>query len=228
MCSRAQQRSFSGIWQKLADDCHIKAAKARAYAKRYYDQHAHPLRKIGTSVRVQNTVMKRWTHVGTIVGISRNRDCLVKLQSGRIWWRNRRFLREIITSFQEPDFEMRESQATFGQAANRNVKSDFLPLPRRGGRITTSPYMTQRRLEILHHILFCSLQRGEMMDNGPVTSGKSHLVCALFRSLLFSSGLYVTAAKHRPCAIGKGLSFAQIASFSLLQLFLILRTSFIV
>ena len=37
-----------------------------------------------------------WLKHGVIVGIGDHRDYYVKLPSGRVWWRNRRFLRPFI------------------------------------------------------------------------------------------------------------------------------------
>ena len=48
---------------------------------------------IGAEVRVQHPTTKKWDRVGVIIGIGQNRDYHVKLPSGRVYWRNRRFLR---------------------------------------------------------------------------------------------------------------------------------------
>ena len=63
--------------------------------KAAYDQHARPLRplKVGDSVRFQDTNSKRWDKQGIIVSVGESRDYRVKMQSGRIYWRNRKFLR---------------------------------------------------------------------------------------------------------------------------------------
>ncbi|KAK4313075.1 hypothetical protein Pmani_015544 [Petrolisthes manimaculis] len=62
-----------------------------------YDAHARPLPPLdlGTTVRVQHPVTKRWDTVGTVMGIGRSRDYHVRTPSGRVLWRNRRFLRAI-------------------------------------------------------------------------------------------------------------------------------------
>ncbi|KAK4289628.1 hypothetical protein Pmani_037421 [Petrolisthes manimaculis] len=66
-------------------------------AKDSYDAHARPLPPLdlGTTVRVQHPVTKRWDTVGTVMGIGRSRDYHVRTPSGRVLWRNRRFLRAI-------------------------------------------------------------------------------------------------------------------------------------
>ena len=48
--------------------------------------------KIGSQVLIQNNRSGKWIAEGIIVGIGQNRDYLVKLPSGKNFWRNRRFL----------------------------------------------------------------------------------------------------------------------------------------
>ncbi|XP_045105438.1 uncharacterized protein LOC123500957, partial [Portunus trituberculatus] len=47
----------------------------------------------GDVVRIQDPTTQRWDKVGTIMGVGRSRAYLLKMPSGRVWWRNRRFLR---------------------------------------------------------------------------------------------------------------------------------------
>ncbi|EFX66894.1 hypothetical protein DAPPUDRAFT_331617 [Daphnia pulex] len=63
--------------------------------KATYDQHARPLRllRVGDSSRVQDADSKCWDKQGIIASIGKSRDYRIKMQSGRIYWRNRRFLR---------------------------------------------------------------------------------------------------------------------------------------
>ena len=49
--------------------------------------------RIGQNVLIQDTQSKRWSKVEVVVGIGKHRDFHIKLQSGRVWWRNRRYLR---------------------------------------------------------------------------------------------------------------------------------------
>ncbi|EFX71015.1 hypothetical protein DAPPUDRAFT_112167 [Daphnia pulex] len=60
-----------------------------------YDQHARRLRplRVGDSVRVQDADSKRWDKQGIIVSVGESCDYRIKMQSGRIYWRNRKFLR---------------------------------------------------------------------------------------------------------------------------------------
>ncbi len=49
--------------------------------------------RMGLRVDIQNPVTKRWDKVGVVVAVGKRRDFCVKTVSGRIYWRNRRFLR---------------------------------------------------------------------------------------------------------------------------------------
>ncbi|KAK3869771.1 hypothetical protein Pcinc_024945 [Petrolisthes cinctipes] len=94
-CIPAHHRSFSPQWQLAADDCDAKADHLREQAKIRHDSSARslPLLHLGGYVDVQDHANGRWDRVGVIVGIGQRRDYLVKIGSGRILWRNRRFLR---------------------------------------------------------------------------------------------------------------------------------------
>ncbi|KAK3892407.1 hypothetical protein Pcinc_003741 [Petrolisthes cinctipes] len=94
-CIPAHHRSFSPQWQLAADDCDAKADHLREQAKIRHDSSARslPLLHLGGYVDVQDHANGRWDRVGVIVGIGQRRDYLVKMGSGRILWRNRRFLR---------------------------------------------------------------------------------------------------------------------------------------
>ncbi|KAK4311797.1 hypothetical protein Pmani_011926 [Petrolisthes manimaculis] len=91
----AHHRSFSPQWQLAADDCDAKADHLREKAKIHHDSSARslPLLHLGGYVDVQDHANGRWDRVGVIVGIGQRRDYRVKMGSGRILWRNRRFLR---------------------------------------------------------------------------------------------------------------------------------------
>ena len=88
-------RSFSEEWQKAAAECEAKAEHLRQQAKDRYDSttRTHSQLIIGTHVDVYNLASRHWDRLGVIVGVGSRRDYLVKLGSGRTWWRNRRFLR---------------------------------------------------------------------------------------------------------------------------------------
>ena len=46
---------------------------------------------------------------GLIIGVGRNRDYHIKLPSGRVCWRNRRFIRPISSEGRDPEEEMMTS-----------------------------------------------------------------------------------------------------------------------
>ena len=74
------------------DEC--TAARASDVQARYDGlARSLPPLDLGTQVRIQDTVSKRWDKVGVILGVVKSRDYHIKLPSGRVLWRNRRFLR---------------------------------------------------------------------------------------------------------------------------------------
>lgn len=96
-CVPAHPESFSADWQAKTEDCDRRAAARAAQVQAHYDQHAKPLPKlcIGATVRIQDPASLRWDKVGVVMGRGRNRDYSVRLPSGRVWRRNRRFLRPV-------------------------------------------------------------------------------------------------------------------------------------
>nr|XP_027227387.1 uncharacterized protein LOC113819345 [Penaeus vannamei] len=85
--------AFDTKWHVIAktlDERH----SAKDHAAIHYNAHAKSLSPIplGTDARIQNHSTKRWDATGIIVGVGRKRDYLIKTPSGRIFWRNRRFL----------------------------------------------------------------------------------------------------------------------------------------
>lgn len=91
----AHHRSFAAEWQRKADECDTRATEMREQVKARHDASAHPLHplRIGNVVDIQDFTTRRWDRTGVIVGIGSRRTYLLKLKSGRILWRNRRFLR---------------------------------------------------------------------------------------------------------------------------------------
>ena len=87
--------AFSRKWRHLAKECDERAHAQRATARERYDRTARPLPalKIGRHVCLQDPQTRLWDKTGVIVAVGRQRTYLVKLPSGRILWRNRRFLR---------------------------------------------------------------------------------------------------------------------------------------
>lgn len=96
-CVPAHPDSFSPEWQEKQEACDRRAAARADQVKTQYDKHARPLPSlsVGQSVRIQDPTSQRWDKVGVIMGCGRTRDYEVRLPSGRVWWRNRRFLRPV-------------------------------------------------------------------------------------------------------------------------------------
>ncbi len=104
-----------------------KAAKLREKAKVQYDSTAKELSKlrVGTIVRVQHMVHKTWDLVGEVVEVDeRGRSYLVRSETGRLYWRNRRFLRRY-----RPEANMTKTQED----------SQAVQGPRRSGRERKKP-----------------------------------------------------------------------------------------
>lgn len=93
----AHAKAFTKKWHTQAEMYDRRAADRYADAKTRYNEHARPLPKllIGSHVRVQDPVSKRWDTVGVVMGVGRSRDYNIKMPSGRILWRNRRYLRPV-------------------------------------------------------------------------------------------------------------------------------------
>jgi hypothetical protein len=87
--------AYAREWGEKAKQCDEKAAHIREKARDRYDARARSLKplQIGDNVRIQNQKTKRWDRVGIVTGMGEFRKYLVKLPSGRVWTRNRRFLR---------------------------------------------------------------------------------------------------------------------------------------
>ena len=94
----AHSSSFAPEWQLQADIADSRAESLSAATEHSFNESSRSLKKlqIGTSVDVQDARTKRWSKRGVIVAIGKHRDYFVKLPSGRVYWRNRRFLRPFI------------------------------------------------------------------------------------------------------------------------------------
>ncbi|XP_045119414.1 uncharacterized protein K02A2.6-like [Portunus trituberculatus] len=94
-CVPAHASAFQKEWQARDESCDRRAAARLRDATSRYDAHAQPLPPLqrGDVVRIQDPTTQRWHKVGTIMGVGRSRDYLLKMPSGRVWWRKRGFLR---------------------------------------------------------------------------------------------------------------------------------------
>ena len=91
----AHHRSFAPEWQTKADTVDRREQERVRSQTEYFNRSKRPLEKlkIGTMVDVQDPRSKRWSQRGMIVPVGKHSDYYVKLPSGRVYWRNRVFLR---------------------------------------------------------------------------------------------------------------------------------------
>jgi hypothetical protein len=91
----AHRRSFTQQQQSKCDEIEIKAAEKRDKMDTNYNRSSNdlPILPVGTPIVLQDTRSKKWDKYGVVVEIGPNRDYLVKLVSGRLFRRNRRFIR---------------------------------------------------------------------------------------------------------------------------------------
>ena len=90
------KRAFAPEWQRAIREADARRDLQNEQKTTHYDSTAHDLPPLDnhTPVVIQNHVTKKWDAYGTVIEVGRNRDYLVRLPSGRVWRRNRRFLRE--------------------------------------------------------------------------------------------------------------------------------------
>ena len=87
-------RAFRKEWQKDREIADQAATRLKEKAKVYFDQHAHNLPELplASVVLMQNPRTKRWTNLAEVISQdTRRRSYNVKTESGRVFWRNRRF-----------------------------------------------------------------------------------------------------------------------------------------
>ena len=90
--------AYKKAWLEKGAELDQRLEGAQMASKLNYDKTAgRKLRSlpIGQEVLVQDHVSKRWNMSGIVIGIGRNRDYNVRMPSGRVLWRNRRFLRPV-------------------------------------------------------------------------------------------------------------------------------------
>ena len=108
----AHRRSFAQEWQTSSEEADGKAKATRTNAERVYNQHSTVLPdiNIGSHVAIQNPKSKLWDIYGIVTAMASHRRYLVKTQNGRVFVRNRRFLRKRVpVSVGAPgDYEMQD------------------------------------------------------------------------------------------------------------------------
>ena len=145
-------RAYAAEWQKAADQCDRKGAEIQQDVRRRHDSRARSLSglHIGCRVDVQNTESGRWDRTGLVVGIGQRRSYLIKMPSGRIYWRNRRFLRPhhpMLPNGVRPAPPSPVSSAETGADQPLSPSPPPPPAPRRSGRHTRPP----QRLTVQWH-----------------------------------------------------------------------------
>ena len=94
----AHHSSFARCWRERADECDKRAAEQRRREAERYNASARSHRplQLGQHVLMQDPRTGLWDGTGLISGISeQRRSFLIRTPSGRICWRNRRFLRPL-------------------------------------------------------------------------------------------------------------------------------------
>lgn len=133
----AHRSLFEPQWREKMEAADEKAAKLKETSDMRYNQSAKPLSplRIRDEVCVQDKNSKKWDSYGQIVAIGPRREYLVKMPSGRLFMRNRRFLRK----FDKPDAgenAKRKKQVHFQDDEPAAVHD---PAPRRSSRRRKPP-----------------------------------------------------------------------------------------
>ena len=120
-------KAFAKEWQVTADKADEKAAKLERKQIEHYDRSARILKplKPGTTVLIQDPVSKKWDKSGSIVSTGPKRDYRIVTASGRVYWRNRRFIRPKILAKDTTDDGDRcdtDSEETMPRRSTREKK----------------------------------------------------------------------------------------------------------
>ena len=138
----AHRSSFAHVWQRSAARIDKEAAAVSSAARR--ETAGQPLQAlpVGARVLLQDPQSKRWNSSGVVVAVGQHRKYQVKLPSGRVLWRNRKFLRQAAepqasTSSSSDAFVPTSTVSGSGPADSQNpvATSPEHPTPvRRGSR----------------------------------------------------------------------------------------------
>lgn len=95
----AYRKAFAPNWHKIAQQFDKTVNHHQDKSESYYNRGARSLRplRIGDYVDVQDFRSKLWNMSGLVVAIGSRRDYYIRTPSGRVYWRNRRFLRPRIS-----------------------------------------------------------------------------------------------------------------------------------
>ena len=122
--------SFAPEWSAASDRLDQRTADRRDTAIRLYNRSSKPLGplNIGSSVRVQDPHSKLWDKVATVIAIGQHRTYRVRLPSGRVLWRNRRYLRQIPPASPSPEpTQPLSADQTQDPAPRRSTRTRHLP-----------------------------------------------------------------------------------------------------
>ena len=139
----ATLQSYANSWKEKLKMWDETISTLREKEMKRYNEKAKPLKplQIGQNVRLQDPVTKKWDRFGNIVGIGKNRDYHVRLPSGRVFWRNRRFVRPaVIEEPEEDNTKVDEDSAPKQQNVhfNEDIQVRYIP-PRRSRRRRQNP-----------------------------------------------------------------------------------------
>ncbi|KAI9550594.1 hypothetical protein GHT06_004909 [Daphnia sinensis] len=99
----AHRRSFAPEWQQLAETLEARAHRAitRQTIRYNLTSSALPSLNVGDHVLIQDPITKRWITPGVVVDTGDFRDYFIKTAAGRVFRRNRRFLRQRVAVMPE-------------------------------------------------------------------------------------------------------------------------------
>jgi len=117
---------FTSEWRKQFKEADSRATKLKEKAVQHYNSTAKPLSRLkcGEVIRVQDPRTQEWNQIGVVIDIhSRGRSYTIRTESGKIFWRNRRFLRRFYPSQSAP----RENEPPLTQIPRRSTRRRLPP-----------------------------------------------------------------------------------------------------
>ena len=155
----ASHRAFSPEYQITAEKIDSATDKFKEALTARYNKSARPLPalRIGQHVCIQDPATKLWSRVGVIVAIGQRRDYYVKLPSGRVYWRNRRFLRPYHPTVSTPTHGIAQSNSE----TTENSASGPSNIER---NLTTEPPRRSDRRRVPYHPFNITSTRGQSYD----------------------------------------------------------------
>ena len=125
----AHHTSFATEWSTASDQIDQRAADLRDAAISTYNRSSKPLGplQLGATIRVQDPQTKLWDKIATVISIGQHRTYRVRLASGRVLWRNRRFLRVVPSAPTSSPAENQPSSDTSDHAPRRSTRTRNAP-----------------------------------------------------------------------------------------------------